>query len=187
LNNFKISPFRSIYPVIFLLLSAWLTSCSGSEKRTTASTDQQSVEDSVVRFNHQIVKSESQEISDFILRYHWEMNETQTGLRYLVYKKGEGNRVEQGDVVAIKYKINLLNGDMVFRSDSISLVHIEVGARTVVSGLEEGLMLMKKGDRAKLIVPSHLAYGVLGDMAKIPARAVLVYDVEVCAIKRSKK
>ena len=115
------------------------------------------------------------------------MNETQTGLRYLVYKKGEGNRVEQGDVVAIKYKINLLNGDMVFRSDSISLVHIEVGARTVVSGLEEGLMLMKKGDRAKLIVPSHLAYGVLGDMAKIPARAVLVYDVEVCAIKRSKK
>jgi len=38
---------------------------------------------------------------------------------------------------------------------------------------------MRQGDRAKLIVPSHLAFGLLGDLKKIPAGATLVYDIEI--------
>ena len=36
------------------------------------------------------------------------------------------------------------------------------------SGLEEGLLLMKVGDKAKFIIPSHLAFGLLGDENRIP-------------------
>jgi FKBP-type peptidyl-prolyl cis-trans isomerase FkpA len=143
--------------------------------------------DSVVTFNNHVVKTEIQEIDDFIHRYHWEMEKTQTGLRYMIYQKGSGPEPKQGDSVTINYRINLLNGDPVVKSDNKTNFSFLLGKRDVVSGLEEGVMLMKRGSRAKLIVPSHLAFGLLGDMAKIPGRAVLVYDVELNAINQSKK
>jgi FKBP-type peptidyl-prolyl cis-trans isomerase len=46
-------------------------------------------------------------------------------------------------------------------------------------------MLMRTGSRAKLIVPSHLAFGLLGDLKKIPEQAVLVYDIELVEVKES--
>lgn len=128
-----------------------------------------------------------QEIDDFINRYHWEMTRTETGLRYMIYNAGKGPFVKKGDLVELKYKISLLNGDVVGSSESSSTLSVEIGKRNVVSGLEEGLMFMNKGTHAKLIVPSHLAYGLLGDMAKIPARAALVIDVELCSVRTPKK
>ena len=38
---------------------------------------------------------------------------------------------------------------------------------------------MKEGDKAKLILPSHLAYGLIGDQNKIPQKATIIYDIEL--------
>ena len=43
---------------------------------------------------------------------------------------------------------------------------------------------MKVGDKAKFIIPSHLAFGLLGDENKIPKRATLVYDVELIDVMK---
>jgi FKBP-type peptidyl-prolyl cis-trans isomerase FkpA len=145
-----------------------------------------SLADSVAAYNQQVVKTEIQEIDDFIGRYHWEMSTSQTGLRCMIYVKGQGQVPRQGDIVKIKYDIHLLNGELVYHSDSASSLNVEIGKGKVVSGLEEGLMLMKKGEKAKLIVPAHLAFGLLGDLLKIPSRAALVMDVEIIEINRSK-
>jgi FKBP-type peptidyl-prolyl cis-trans isomerase len=139
--------------------------------------------DSVAAYNQQVVRSEKQEIDDYTVRYHWNMASTPTGLRYMIYVKGKGGSPRQGDLVKVKYNIHLLNGDLVYTSDSDSLFSVAIGKGKVVSGLEEGIMLMNTGGKAKLIVPSHLAFGLLGDLEKIPARAALVIDVEVCEIK----
>ncbi|MDP1621599.1 MAG: FKBP-type peptidyl-prolyl cis-trans isomerase [Bacteroidales bacterium] len=141
----------------------------------------------MINYNREVVKTENQEIDDFIARYRWDMMKTQTGLRYMIYENGHGNHARQGDQVSIKYKINLLTGDLVFQSDTGSTVILEIGKRKVVSGLEEGILQMQQGDRAKLIVPSHLAYGLLGDMASIPAGATLVIDVELCTVNKQAK
>ncbi|MEI7724360.1 MAG: FKBP-type peptidyl-prolyl cis-trans isomerase [Bacteroidota bacterium] len=179
--------FSKICRMIFCAGVIFLASCTETSTNTSQDTSLKSMEDSAVSFNHEIVQSEIQEIDDFILRYHWEMTKTQTGLRYMIYKKGDGTGAKPGDIVAIKYKVTLLTGDLVYQTDSVKLLNFEVGKRNVVSGLEEGIMLMQRGSRAKLIVPSHLAFGLLGDMSKIPARAALVCDVELCAINPLKK
>ena len=164
-----------------------MVSCNEPPKENEAGVPLQSLDDSVANYNKQIVKTEIQEIDDYICRYHWEMKTTQTGLRYLIYKTGNGPFARPGDMVTIKYKINLLDGDLVYRSDSNTMFTFAIGKRKVVNGLEEGIMLMNKGGRAKLIVPSHLAFGLLGDLQKIPTRAVLVYDIELCFIDQPKK
>ena len=145
------------------------------------------MDDTLLNFNHQVVTAESQEIEDFIQRYHWKMNTTQTGLRYMIYKNGNGSCAKKGDIISINYTVNLINGDPVFQSDSLRPFSFEAGKGKVTSGLEEGVMLLKTGGRAKFIVPSHLAFGLLGDFDRIPTRATLVYDVELRGIKTVKK
>ncbi len=126
-------------------------------------------------------------MDDYIFRYQWVMKNTETGLRYMIYRNGDGHYPKEGDTVTIKYSVNLLNGDLIYRSDTATPYAFILGKRNIVSGLEEGIMLMNAGSRSKLILPSHLAFGLLGDMSKIPSRAVLVCDVEICAINPGKK
>jgi FKBP-type peptidyl-prolyl cis-trans isomerase len=52
----------------------------------------------------------------------------------------------------------------------------------VESGLHEGITYMRKGEKAKIILSSNLAYGLVGDMDKIPPQSPLVYDVELVDI-----
>ncbi|HIN39955.1 MAG TPA: FKBP-type peptidyl-prolyl cis-trans isomerase, partial [Flavobacteriales bacterium] len=57
------------------------------------------------------------------------------------------------------------------------------GKGEVEDGLDEGVFYMQTGDKAKFILPSHLAYGLMGDGDKVPSHSVLVYDVELIDIK----
>jgi len=104
----------------------------------------------------------------------------------MIYKNGKGASPRKGDIACIKYSVSRINGDLVYRSDSITPFEFETGKAKVPNGLEEAVLLMKTGDHAKLIVPSHLAFGLLGDMDKIISRQILVYDLELCAFKPRK-
>jgi FKBP-type peptidyl-prolyl cis-trans isomerase len=161
--------------------------CNHAVEQTNSFPENAPQKDSVMEYNQKIVESEIQAIDDFIRRYHWNMQKTNTGLRYMIYQKGTGPAALNGSRVEIRYTLSLLNGDVVYRADTSATFSFETGKRNVVSGLEEGVMLMNRGSRAKLIVPSHLAFGLLGDMDKVPAQAVLVYDVELCNIHPVKK
>ena len=86
-------------------------------------------------------------------------------------------------MVRFEFKVNLLNGVTCYDSDKSGPREIWIGHADVESGLEEGLQLLREGDRAKFILPSHLAYGWLGDSDQIPTRAVLIYDVHVLEVR----
>ena len=42
--------------------------------------------------------------------------------------------------------------------------------------------MMREGDKAKLIVPSHLAHGLVGDFDKIPPLTPIVVDIQLYKI-----
>lgn len=52
-----------------------------------------------------------------------------------------------------------------------------------IAGFSEGLLLMRKGDRKLLLIPSRLAYGQAGNTqagnTSIPPDAALMFDVEI--------
>jgi FKBP-type peptidyl-prolyl cis-trans isomerase len=104
-------------------------------------------------------------------------------LRYLIYKKGKGEKAGKGKIAVIGYTLRFLNGNLCYSSDKEGLKEFKIGYGNVESGIEEGILLMHVGDRAKFIVPSHLAFGLLGDQNKIPQQATLVYDIELVKLK----
>ncbi|OWZ24358.1 FK506-binding protein 2 [Phytophthora megakarya] len=59
-----------------------------------------------------------------------------------------------------------------------------LGAGRVIKGWDRGLVDMCIGEKRRLTIPSDLAYGDRGSPPKIPAKATLVFDVELLDIKR---
>jgi FKBP-type peptidyl-prolyl cis-trans isomerase len=137
------------------------------------------MDDSVIKYNKAVVKTEDQEIEDLMQRYGWKMVKSTTGLRYMIYKHGAGERAVKGKKVTISYEVRLINGNLCYSSAEKGQKEFTAGRGEVEVGIEEGILLMRVGDRAKFIVPSHLAFGLLGDQDKIPPKSTLIYDIEL--------
>lgn len=108
---------------------------------------------------------------------------TNSGLYYLKLEEGTGAKVESGDDVAVHYTGTLLNGTKFDSSyDRNKPIEVRpVGKGRVIQGWDEGLKLMRQGEKARLYIPSHLGYGRY-PQGGIPANAVLLFDVEVVSI-----
>jgi len=175
--------FHNIALSVLLLFLTVLISCNEQPQPTNSTSHLSMISDSLVNYNRGVVLTEDQQIDDFISRYGWKMNKTGTGLRYLIFKKGNGEVAKKGKVAVIRYSLHFLNGTLCYSSDENGPKEFKIGYGGVESGIEEGILLMHVGDRAKFIVPSHLAFGLLGDQNKIPQHATLVYDIELVKIK----
>lgn len=111
-------------------------------------------------------------------------NKTESGLRYQIIQKGDGAKAEKGKMVSVHYKGQLSDGT-VFDSSykRNSPIDFPVGVGQVISGWDEGIQLLKVGDKARFVIPSHLGYGSRGAGGVIPPDATLVFDVELMSVK----
>src|SRR6478609_10422120 len=98
-------------------------------------------------------------------------------------KAGTGRSPNKGELVTVHYTGWLTTGEKfdssVDRDEPFSFV---LGARQVIAGWDQGVAKMKVGDKVKLTIPGHLAYGEQGYPSAIPPNATLSFVVELLAI-----
>lgn len=109
---------------------------------------------------------------------------TESGLRYQFIQKGDGKQAENGKTVSVHYEGSLENGK-VFDSSYARKKPIEfkLGIGQVIEGWDEGIALLKVGDKARFVIPSDLGYGPSGAGGVIPPNAILIFDVELMDVK----
>lgn len=108
------------------------------------------------------------------------MGMTSTGLRYQILNAVPKSELAlPGKTALAIVKISLLDGTICYETDDQFYEEIPIDHNDRESGLNEGLKLMRKGEKAKFILPSHLAHGLVGDLQKIPPLSILVLDVEL--------
>lgn len=113
-----------------------------------------------------------------------ETTTTPSGLKIEFIKQGNGPKPQKGQVIEAHYTGTLENGTKFDSSrDRGTPLAFPVGVGKVIPGWDEGLMLMKVGDRAKLTIPPKLGYGAEGAGGVIPPNATLIFDVELVGIK----
>ncbi len=120
---------------------------------------------------------------------------TASGLNYVVTTQGSGPKAHPGDTVLVNYTGMFLSGK-VFDSSLAEVakkngtfnpqrpyepLKLPVGMNGSIAGFEEGLMLLPKGAKATLILPSSLAYGEQGNQG-IPPFTPLIFEVDVVNI-----
>ncbi|MDP2723619.1 MAG: FKBP-type peptidyl-prolyl cis-trans isomerase [Bacteroidales bacterium] len=170
---------RFITNTLLFCLIVLLFSCKNSENQSEKKgTSYAETKESLVVANRYLTRTEEEEIEHYIKRHHLEVTETGSGLRYSVVKQGDGSFPQKGDVVTLEYKVRLITGDRIYSSDESGPLVFQVGKGGVPSGLEEAILHLKVGDQANIILPSHLAYGLLGDNNKVPKRATIIYEIE---------
>lgn len=150
---------------------------------TPQSQNNREVVDPLVDANAKIVQLEDEEIGFFIQRYGWKMEKTASGLRYQITKKTDGKMPKQADEVTLKYTMMLLTGETVYSSGEDGLMKFAVEKTEAIPGLHEAVQLLRKGETARLIIPSHLAYGASGDAVRIGRYAPLALIVELIEVK----
>ena len=111
-------------------------------------------------------------------------DETPSGLRYKILQEGKGKKASKGDMVSVHYKGQLLDGQVFDSSyQRKKPIDFTLGVGQVISGWDEGIQLLKVGEKARLVIPSNIAYGSQGAGGVIPPDATLIFDVELVAIK----
>lgn len=171
--------------ILFSAVIFLIPACSDSNKQVSKNVNIQGKEfqDKLIDANKMYVKRESDEIDQYVAHKGWTMVKTGTGLRYMIIRKGTGNQAKPEQLAKVNYKISLLDGTVCYSSDSIGPREFVVAGDNVESGLHEGIQYMHVGDKAVMILPSHLAHGLIGDENKIPPKASVVYELELLSLK----
>ena len=115
-----------------------------------------------------------------------EMQSTPSGLYYKITKATNGAAPQRGDEVAVHYAGKLVDGsefDSSFKRNQP--IDIPIGVGQVIKGWDEGIMLLKEGETATLLIPSELGYGSAGAGGVIPPNAWLIFDVELVSVKNN--
>lgn len=140
-------------------------------------------------------KAEAGKIKSYIETKELKPNVTASGLNYVVTKTGTGAKAAAGDTVQVNYTGMFMSGkifdtsypDVAKKAGTYNAqrpyepLKMPVGVARTIPGFDEGLMLLPKGAKATLILPSSLAYGEQGSQA-IPPFTPLIFEVEIVNI-----
>jgi hypothetical protein len=112
---------------------------------------------------------------------------TASGLKYIVMEKGTGIKAENGKQVSVHYAGYLLDGkefdNSLKRGKPFKFI---LGQGMVIKGWDEGIALMRVGDKFRLIIPSDLGYGEKGSGEVIPPNSTLIFDTQLMGVSEPK-
>lgn len=159
---------------VFFFVIVFLFSCT--EEPEVKKPMKWTQEDST-RLHQDLAAEQSLDIDLFLAQHSdWKMTKTGSGLQYYIYEKSTLQPAKVGDLAQVEYTISLLDGTVCYKTNSDEYEEFRIDKADIESGVQEGVKLLRKGEKAKFIIPSHLAHGLTGDMNKIPPLTVIVVD-----------
>lgn len=136
-------------------------------------------------------------IDDYVANHNITVSPDSHGLYYIELEPGTGDLIKTGDSVGVFYTLYLLSGEEVENNlDSETPFRLKVGSYEIIDGWSIGLTYMKLGTKARILMPSNLAYGTAGFgiydsygyyHILIPGYTPLLFELEVVELVRAKK
>lgn len=149
---------------------------------------------SAIRYDVRLIRArtEDQQINDYIAKNNLTVTKTTAdGLRLIMTKSNPtGATPVSGQTVVMNYTGSVLSATTVFVTGTGDLKTIGVlSPNKYTAGLEEGISLLKVGEKATIIFPSSLGYGnktvldATSSSVLVYPNSVLRYDIELVSIQ----
>ena len=132
-----------------------------------------------------IAAMSQEEYSAFMLseiqKIYPEAKQSASGLVYIIENEGTGAKPAEGSKCSVHYKGTFRKSGEKFDSsyDRNAPMDFQYKVQRMVPGFEEGIGMIAKGGKAKLIIPYYGAYGAQGRPGAIPPYSDLVFDIEM--------
>ena len=127
-----------------------------------------------------LMKKEQDLLQEYITKNSITVQPTPSGIYFMEQAAGKGIKIDSGCQVKVQFKVSTIDGKEIFssytRQEPISF---QFGKRFDTPGLEEAISKMTKGGKAKVIVPSKMAFGEQGRGTVVAPYSTLLYEVEV--------
>jgi FKBP-type peptidyl-prolyl cis-trans isomerase FkpA len=165
--------------LLFFITGFIICSCSSDEGVKAVEWNQEKS----TAFNRELALEQDLQIKMYLEQHsNWRMVSTGSGLSYFVYQQGNGVKAEEGMTAQVETEISLLDGRQCYKTATDEMEEFVIDKSDIESGIQEGIKKMREGDRAKMIIPSHLAHGLVGDLDKIPPLSVIVVDIHLIGL-----
>jgi gliding motility-associated peptidyl-prolyl isomerase len=175
------------YFIYILLLALIASACKTPEARKPIKTSSGSYIDASIEKNKKMIAEEEQEILTII--------EKDTANQYFSSEKGfwyyyntkvtsGSEKAEFGDFIEYEYDVRDLNGDFIYTKQELGIQKYYMDKEELITGLREGLKLLKEGETATFLFPSHKAYGYYGDLRRIGTNMPIISTVTILNIKQ---
>lgn len=150
--------------------------------------------------NEKLKAGEMQRITKYVAALNPPAKATASGLYYQILTPSTKPKPLPGDTLLVNYIGRTLDGkvfDTNLQDEAQKAGVLQPGglyepfrfvvkAGQVIPGWDEGFLLLNQGSKARLIIPSKLAYGDRQSGADIAPYSPLVFDVELLSIKPGK-
>lgn len=125
-----------------------------------------------LKTEEEIYELELHEIADYIENHDRNAESYPNGLYHIVMEEGDGESPVSSSQVELFFTRKYLDGSVI-EADSIQ---VNMNAGQFVRGFENGLLLMKEGETAELVMPSRQAFGKSVQVLPQEMREDLVED-----------
>ncbi len=133
---------------------------------------------------HSDEQQELQLLEDYLERTNVTVEPSESGLRMIKLKEGVGLNAMSGQSVFVHYTGKTIDGKIFDTSlNKARPMQFTLGHGEAIKGWDEAFLQLNKGSKARLIIPSSLAYGKDGYRDVILPYSTLVFDVELIDIK----
>lgn len=129
--------------------------------------------------------NEKKELESFAAKKGLKAQSTPSGLMYAVTTPSSGISATKGDSVVVKYKGMLLDEKVFDPGDSP--LRVLLGSSPIIKGFEEGISVLKEGEKGWILIPNELGYGEYGSPPLIPSMAPLAFEIEILKVKKNAK
>ncbi len=159
-----------------VFVSALATACGSRDVPVIEMEQKPSIKENMINANRYMSKAEDTQIDELVRRNGWQAQKLSNGVRVWEYSAGQGARLTYENVVNIRYNLSAISLDAIYSGVEKT---VTVGKSDIVPGLDSGLLELRRGSKAKVIVPAYAGYGVAGDGDKVPQNATLIFDLEI--------
>jgi gliding motility-associated peptidyl-prolyl isomerase len=175
---------KYLTPLLITMLV--LAACSSPEARKpivrkTGSFMNESIERNKVlnTLENQILmkKMETDSVHDYYNSSH--------GFWYYYVNRSEQDAYspKRGDEVFFTHEIRALNDSVLYKEQDLGTKSYLVDKEELITGLQDGIKLMKEGETVTFLFPSHKAYGYAGN-DKVRPNEPLIYTVKLLKINK---
>jgi FKBP-type peptidyl-prolyl cis-trans isomerase len=136
-------------------------------------------------------------IEDYVAENNITVSPDADGLYFMEIEPGTGELIRTGDSVGVYYTLMFLSGEELQSNvEENTPYRFRVGSYELIEGWSIGLVKMKLGTKAKLLMPSSIAYGTMGYgyydyygnyYTVIPGYTPLLFEIEVVELVRARK